>query len=757
MSSQQRKKAGPLKGDHQIAGVRGKMKIIDVIQSNADAPDSNGSNGKEPILSKSNVKIVKSRKSPGISRKSPRSSPRTSPARTSNRTPSPHHSHKSHKDGKISPRAATRGLKPKPRGKFSQGPPAHDAKVNVGGGSRSAFADAKVGAANANTPSSIKGVNRGGPSPSSNEVSQILKSKRNSGNNNYVQRNSGSNSFGRGSSANSNSMMADVSTGEDTRAFELNAREKPSALIAAPKVNPNIDNMQGSSRMIMSKVSRRHGRTAGRPNYTSPSIHNSNSSNQNVYDRNEQFLNNPFPVDNNPILPWLSSSSTKVVSMSTQTGAGSNTGGRHPHEKGAQVDADYEAVRSEVQEKRRRASSWGPSSRRRKAKAAADAKVAASKKKVSTRNRKGEVEQGKSFSATLNGDSKKMAGRKSRTTSSTASSRSNQFVHKNSMNLALKEISIEEIDRLQFILAHVKEDMIRKEQQSTLITGQLKEALEQHNLDDVGTDFEVIVSSVEDDEGDDLEKARPRNCKSGPAALRRGQDMKEVIQAMNQIEGNPEKTLKQTFEEIEEEIRRKRMSGDGRTNGNAGPQAVYEAAQLRLRGLGSSTIGRSFTSTTVAESHGEMQSNDNFQRNHQEQLDEDLAESNVEDAGVGARLAPNLKMFKSRENSENFPTDQASPFFEAAGSGNLIVENLDEDTNNEIVAITKSPQKLTAQPPKVPGLNLRILKSPRSNAGHSNSNSPDLSKQMLDIASPRSAFSKTSARSTLTNSSTGSN
>ncbi len=91
--------------------------------------------------------------------------------------------------------------------------------------------------------------------------------------------------------------------------------------------------------------------------------------------------------------------------------------------------------------------------------------------------------------------------------------------------------------------------------------------------------------------------------------------MKEVIQAMNQIEGNPEKTLKQTFEEIEEEIRRKRMSGDGRTNGNAGPQAVYEAAQLRLRGLGSSTIGRSFTSTTVAESHGEMQSNDNFQRN----------------------------------------------------------------------------------------------------------------------------------------------
>ena len=117
-----------------------------------------------------------------------------------------------------------------------------------------------------------------------------------------------------------------------------------------------------------------------------------------------------------------------------------------------------------------------------------------------------------------------MVGRKSKTTSTSTSNRSNQFVHKSSMNLALKEISIEEIDKLQSILAHVKEDMIRKEQQSTLITGQLKEALEQHNLDDVGTDFEVIVSSVEDDEGDDLEKARPRNCKSGPAALRRGQD-----------------------------------------------------------------------------------------------------------------------------------------------------------------------------------------------------------------------------------------
>ena len=36
MSSQQRKKSGPLKGDHQIAGVRGKMKIIDTSQQNTD-------------------------------------------------------------------------------------------------------------------------------------------------------------------------------------------------------------------------------------------------------------------------------------------------------------------------------------------------------------------------------------------------------------------------------------------------------------------------------------------------------------------------------------------------------------------------------------------------------------------------------------------------------------------------------------------------------------------------------------------------
>ena len=58
----------------------------------------------------------------------------------------------------------------------------------------------------------------------------------------------------------------------------------------------------------------------------------------------------PCLADNNPILPWLSSSPTKVVSMSTQTGAGSNTGSRDSYGKGAEVDADYEAVRSEVQE-----------------------------------------------------------------------------------------------------------------------------------------------------------------------------------------------------------------------------------------------------------------------------------------------------------------------------------------------------------------------------------------------------------------------
>ena len=81
----------------------------------------------------------------------------------------------------------------KPRRKVFPGPPAHDAKVNVGGGSRSAFADAKVGAANANTPSSLR--RQSWRIEPSNEVSQILKSKRNAGNNNYA-RNSGSNSFG---------------------------------------------------------------------------------------------------------------------------------------------------------------------------------------------------------------------------------------------------------------------------------------------------------------------------------------------------------------------------------------------------------------------------------------------------------------------------------------------------------------------------------------------------------------------------------
>ena len=55
MSSQQRKKSGPLRGDHQIAGVRGnKMKIIDANQQNLDHGDSNGNSSKDMILNKSN-------------------------------------------------------------------------------------------------------------------------------------------------------------------------------------------------------------------------------------------------------------------------------------------------------------------------------------------------------------------------------------------------------------------------------------------------------------------------------------------------------------------------------------------------------------------------------------------------------------------------------------------------------------------------------------------------------------------------------
>merc|ERR1711871_329919 len=70
--------------------------------------------------------------------------------------------------------------------------------------------------------------------------------------------------------------------------------------------------------------------------------------------------------------------------------------------------------------------------------------------------------------------------------------------------------------------------------------------------------------------------------------------------------------------------------------------------------------------------------------------------------------------------------------------------------------VTKSPPKVSRvlSDTEIPRLKLDMLnlsiKSPRS---QNSCNSPDLSKQMLDIASPRSAFSKTSARSTLTNSS----
>jgi hypothetical protein len=764
MSSQQRKKSGPLKGDHQIAGVRGKMKIIDTSQQNPDNQEPNNSNSKDVILSKSTK--GKSRKSPGMTRKSPRTSPRTSPARTnSNRTPSPHHSHKSHKDGKISPRTAgTRGLKA--RGKWAQGPPAHEAKGNVGGGSRSAFADAKVNGANANTPSSMKSSNRGAPSPSSTEVSQILKSKRNS---NYSQRNS----YGRGSGASNNNMMIDNGNIEDGRGFELSAREKPSALMSAPKINPNIDNLQGSSRMIMSKVNRRHGRAVGR--YSSNS---SKGTASNVYDRNEQFLNNPFPMDNNPILPWLATSSpSKVVTMSTQTGNANSSASKKivTGDKGFYIDGDNEAtaqqmLRSEVQEKRRRASSWGPSSRRRKAKAVADAKAAAAaKERASNKNKKREVTVSSSTSTKNSNNNIKKS--KNGPLSTTTSSAANQFAQKNSMNLALKEISIEEIEKLQLILSCVKEDMIRKEQERTLISGQLKEALKQHNLDDIGTDFEVFETTVEDNEGDDLEKARPRNCKSGPAALRRGQDMKQIIEAMNRIEGTPEKSFRQSFEELEEELKRNRLSGDGRTSGNAGPHAVYEIAQLKLRGLGNLTIRKPVSPTNQLQQQQQVRQEKTEDENlthkqqqvqeHRQHIQGQRHEFDLGDDDIGARLAPNVKMFKSRESSiEETASSGVFTSFEPAGNGALMVEDFNDDTNNEVATITKSPQKLTAQPPAVPGLNLKnlkILKSPRSSTGHSNSNSPDLSKQMLDIASPRSAFSKTSARSTLTNSSTGSN
>ena len=766
MSSQQRKKSGPLRGDHQIAGVRGnKMKIIDGNQQNLDHGDSNGNNSKDMILNKSNTK-GKTRKSPGISRKSPRTSPRTSPARTSsNRTPSPHHSHKSHRDGKISPRTATRGLKAKsPRGKWAQGPPAMNAKGSVGGGSRSAFADAKINGANANTPSSTKTSSRGAPSPSSSEVTQILKSKRNS-NYGHQRSSSGGSSYGRGSGTSNNSMMVDNT--EDSRGFELNAREKPSALMSAPKVNPNIDNMQGSSRMIMSKVNRRHGRTVGRY---------SNSKNaKHVYDRNEQFLNSSFPMDSNPILPWLASSPSKVATMSTQTGVVGNSNHNVNKSivnngKGYYIDGDNDAtaqqmLRSEVQEKRRRASSWGPSSRRRKAKAAADAKAAAAaKERTSSKRKKRDVIVP---SISMDGDNKKnsKSSKKSKnalsqgtttTTTRTTTQSSNQFAHQNSLNLTLKEISIEDIDKLQLLLARTKADMLRKEQERTLISGQLKEALKQHSLDDVGTDFEVFETTVEDDEGDYLEKARPRNCKSGPAALRRGQDMKQVIEAMNRIEGTPEKSFRQSFEEIEEELKRNRASGDGRTSGGAGPHAVYEMAQLKLRGLGSLTIRKPVSPKE------EILVEPPIKRGPAEDDKQTQKENKTRfEAEVYARLAPNVKMFKSRESSK--ASDDTTVFdnsLEPAVSGKLIVEDFNDDTNKEVATITKSPQKLTAQPPAVPGLNLKnlkIVKSPRSSTGHSHSNSPDLSKQMLEIASPRSAFSKTSARSTLTNSSTGSN
>lgn len=103
--------------------------------------------------------------------------------------------------------------------------------------------------------------------------------------------------------------------------------------------------------------------------------------------------------------------------------------------------------------------------------------------------------------------------------------------------------------------------------------------------------------------------------------------------------------------------------------------------------------------------------------------------------------------------------DEKSIVEDAVSKNKGWVGDMEDDEDFESPDTPQSPPKVSPLLPietgiprlKLEGLSL-IVKSPRS---QNSCSSPDLSKS-LDITSPRSAFSKTSARSTLTNSSTGS-
>eukprot|EP00505_MAST-04D_sp_SCG-Rhode-Island_P003634 Stramenopile-MAST_4_protein_3634 len=698
MNSQARKK-GPLKGDHHvIAGVHKRGKGLDIPNSSNEQVGSVGDlagSGSSSYASslggaqqkgappKDTKAQYSARKSPN-SRKSPRSSPRTSPAR---RTPSPHHIHKTYKDGRISPRTTTRGLKVPKMPKLTHGAaPAHEAKGAVGGGSRSAFAEANRNPQAVNSALS-PGSSKRGPSPPSTEVTQILASK--------------SGTTG-GKTINYENPVRD---------FEVNARQKPSALINAPKVNPNIDSISGSSlggsRLIMSKV----GRPSRKPGRS--------------IDRNREFLNNPIPQGDS-ILPWFHSNATHG-NAGTQTALfdGLKTSSQTEFSKDAGVNAVFETTR-------RWSNSWGPSARR--------AALATEKEK--------EDQKVSNEPAAADGNC----------------TGTNPVVPKDYDGAVngprfLKEISISDIDKMQALLSQMKADMLENEQISDVVgSGPLREMLEQHkdHFDDVGTDLEVLSNSVQDEHASLLAKTR-RRAKSGPAALRRNYgDLKEILEEMNEMKGQPDKSVRASFEELEEEIRRERLSGHGRTDGNAGPYAVYMRAQERLR---SSCIG----------DNGSFAPNLKMFRSKSDDID-------ISDAEEGASRRDGVEKYIGNANCEKTdnadggaaPNCLSGGRVRTGGSCNVIEfpsdVNWEDDTkwneDSEILKIAKSPPKVSPLLPietgiprlKLEGLSL-LVKSPRS---QNSCNSPDLSKS-LDITSPRSAFSKTSARSTLTNSSTGSN
>lgn len=183
---------------------------------------------------------------------------------------------------------------------------------------------------------------------------------------------------------------------------------------------------------------------------------------------------------------------------------------------------------------------------------------------------------------------------------------------------------------------------------------------------------------------------------SGPPALRYGKvlnlsslpPLDEVLRQLQILEGKTEATVRESFDEIEHEIRDQRSRGRS-GSGTAGPQAVYARAIQKV----------------------------------EEYKQAGMTENKTN--GREAAQAPGSKMFGSVDSSG--------------------AETSEYDEMEAELQMVGSPPKSFQMPGGVPVLSLDVIRSPVDE--HVGTSSPDMTKQMLDISSPRSAFSRHSTSS----------